>query len=290
MNMSKLLQSSMVFHGIALAGEGRTVKAAKVCICTDYVVVIDDSCRVLVCRISTGECWHVPVSGKACSTAIYADKEFVVASDDGSIQRFDLTLPTICIGKITVPFLSSVAYDHTGTMLVVGRSDGRVSIFDLETRPLPQTIVNMRVGDASVTLLRARKDNVIGVTSQGRLFCLRNPECDPQIVWNGAEHSDWDCYAIAVHPFLMRIALAGHGPYIRLYVGYDAKPVVLVSKFSFVRDLVFCSDLHQLVVVGDSGLEVWDLELHCVEFSWQIPQGKVLCARPIDDKLAVIWS
>lgn len=288
--MNKLLPSSVEHFGIVLNGGARSVITSKLSACNQYVVLIDENRAVIVCHLSTGYSWTVPIRARACAIALNADNEFAVASENGLIQRFDITLPTICLGKFEVGAVNSMSYDPSGTMLTVARTDGRVNIFDLEHRPGPGKIASLQVTDRAIPLLSARKDTIIGVDKRGRLFCVRNPECEPEVIWNGADHLDWDCYTLATHPFLTRIVVAGFGPYLRFYSAHSAKPSILVSSFTYIRELAFLVNTNQLSVVGDRGLEVWDLGTQSVDFVWRSPQGKVLCAQQNESKLNVIWS
>ncbi len=287
--MTKFLQSAVEAWGVVLAGAG-SVKTAKLSHCGDYVAIIDDRSKVHVSRLSTGESWKVPVQGSACSIALNRIDEFTVLSDDGSLQRFDLTLPVICLGKFSVPAVCSLSYDHTGTMLAVAQANGRVRIYDLEVRPTPSLVAMFKVTDRSIPLLCSRLDMLLGVDQVGRLFCLRSPEGEPQILWNGAVHLDLDCYSMAIHPALPRLAVGGFGRYIRYYSAYNLPPAILITSFHYVRDLVFLADTNHLVVIGDSGLEIWSLETNTLDLKWQSPLGRVLCARPGEAGLTVIWS
>lgn len=288
--MTKFLHTSIESFNIALDERIRTVKAVKMSYCADYVVITDDLHAVRVCRLSTGQNWRVPVQGKACSIALNCQSELAVLSDQGTIQRFDLTLPTICLGKVSAPSSCSISYDHTGSMLVVAFGNGMVKIYDLEIRPEPALVALFRVSNRCIPLLGARQDTVLGVDRGGRFFSLRSPEGEPQISWNGAEHLDFDCYSMAVHPYLARVVVGGFGRYVRYYSAYNVRPINLLTSFEFIRDLVFLPNINQLAVVGDSGMEVWNVETNTLEFKWVIPSGRIMSVRPIENQLRVVWS
>ncbi len=288
--MNKVLQSSVEYFGILLDGGTRSVITSKLSACNQYVVLIDENRAVIVCHLSTGRSWIVQVGVRACAIALNSNSEFSVACEDGTVQRFDITLPTICLGQFDVGAVSSMSYDQAGTMLTVACLDGRVHMFDLAQRPVAGKIATIRVTDSAIRQISARKNTVIGVDKRGRLFCLRNPECEPQVIWNGADHLDWDCYALATHPFLTSVIVGGFGPYMRLYSSPGAAPSILVSSFPYIRELVFLVDANQLAVVGNRAVEVWDLETHSVDFVWHCPQGKVQCVRQDLTTLKVIWG
>ncbi len=288
--MTKFQQTSIESFNVALVDPARKVKSAKLSNCADYVVLVDDSHVVGVSCLSTSQSWRVPVQGKACSIAFNHNSELAVLSDQGTVQRFDLTLPTICLGSVNAPSTSSISYDHTGTMLVVAQINGIIKIYDLEIRPTPRLVAMFRVSNSPIALLGAKHDTLLGVDRGGRFFSLRSPEGEPQIFWNGAEHLDFDCYSMAVHPYLTRVAVGGYGRYVRYYSAYNVAPINLLTSFQFVRDLVFLPNINQLAVVGDKGLEVWNLETTTVEFKWHSPQGRVMSVRPSENQLRVIWS
>lgn len=290
--MTYFLQTSIESFHIGL--DGSNVRSAKLSHCADYVVIIDELSRVGVCCLSTGQSWRVPVRGAACSVALNADTEFAVLTNDGNVQRFDLTLPTICLGTLQTSSSCCISYDHTGTMLVVAQTNGKIQIYDLEVRPTPRLVATMRVSNRAIPFLSSRLDTLIGLDRGGRLFCVRSPEVEPQILWNGAEHLDLDCYALAIHPFLARAVAAGFGRYVRYYRAFDVVPITLITSFKYIRDLVFLLDVNQLAIIGDYGLEVWNLETNSLEFTWNNPAddpaGKVICVRPIGNKLRVLWT
>ncbi|CAN5292531.1 hypothetical protein BH10CYA1_BH10CYA1_28480 [soil metagenome] len=289
--MTKFLKTSIDSLCISVDDQSRVVKSAKLSHCVDYVVLTDDLHTVRVCRLSTGESWYVPVQGRACSIALNSGNEFAVLSDQGFVQRFDLTLPTICLGKVSAPSSCSISYDHTGTMLVMALTNGMVKIYDLEIRPTPRLVAILKVSSGSIPLLGARQDTLLGVDRGGRLFSLRSPESGPQILWNGAEHLDFDCYSMAIHPFLTRVVVGGFGSYVRYYSAFNVQPTNLLTSFNYIRDLVFLLDINQLAVVGDNGLEVWNLETNTVEFKWLSPSGRVIAVRPRgEDHLLVLWG
>jgi WD40 repeat protein len=275
---------------VAFRNSSRTAKCAKLSQCGDYVVTIDDVDEVQVLRLSTGDCWRVPVKGRAQSLAVSIADEFAVVSASGNVQRFDLTLPTMCIGSLPVSGVSSIAYDPAGTTLAVAQINGKLSVFDLHACPNPALIGLFRVSDRSIPIVCARRNSVLGVDRSGRLFYLHDAEAQSQIVWNGGDYLDVDCYTMAVHPLFTRIVVGGSGGYMRLYSTHNAVPVHLVTSFRFIRDLVFLADFNLIAVVGDCGLEVWNLETKRVELSWKSSRGKVLAVRSVENRLRVLYG
>lgn len=276
--------------GLNFKDSSRAAKVARLSECGDYAVILDDLEQVQTLRLSTGECWRVPVQGRAVCIAISARNEFAVASSAGTIQRFDITLPTLCIGKIIIASVSSLSYDHSGALLGVAQDSGQVCIYDLEGRPVPICLGKFRVSDGRIAPIGMRADCFFGVDRRGRLFNLRNLESDPQLCWHGATDLDIDCYAMAIHPYLARVALAGFGPYVRWYSADRTAPTILASSFSFVRDLVFLPNLNLLAVVGNDGLEVWNLDTNALLLNWKNSKGRIICVREIETRLRVLYG
>ncbi|RTL43075.1 MAG: WD40 repeat domain-containing protein [Candidatus Melainabacteria bacterium] len=288
--MTILAANSVDSWGINFKDSVRVPKVAKLSDCADYAIILDDLNQVQTLRLSTGECWRVPVRGGAMCIAISAQGEFAVASTDGTIQRFDLSLPTICIGKIALSAVTSLSYDRTGTMLVAAQNSGQVLMFDLEIRPLPLVIGKFRVSDGMIPALGTRGDSIFGVDRRGRMFCLRNPLSEPQILWNGAAHFDLDCYTMAVHPYLTRLALGGSGRYVRWYSADNVAPTILATAFSYVRDLVFLPVLNLLAVVGTNGLEVWNLDTNSLVLNWKSSKGRIIGVCEFENRLRVLYG
>ncbi len=278
----------IVSVGVNFNDSSKAAKVAKISDCGDYAVVIDNLDQVQTLRISTGECWRVPVRGRAYCVALSPKGEFAVASDSGTVQRFDLTLPTICLSTLTVPSINSLTYDQTGSMLLVAQTTGRVQVYDLEVRPTPLLIETVGVSDGAIPVMQSKGSAIVGVDRRGRLFYLRNAGAEAQLQWNGASHLDLDCYAIAVHPYLNRLVVGGYGRYVRFYSSENAPAVIFVSSFGFVRDLFFLPNHDLLVIVGDQGLEVWNVESNQLELAWKSSRGKVLCVREINHRLKVL--
>lgn len=277
--------------GMNFKNSGRKPKVVKISECGDHAVIIDDFDQVQTLCLSTGECWRVPIKGRAQSVALSASGEFAVASDLGSVQRFDLTLPTIPIGNFAFAGVSSIAYDHTGEYLLVAHSKGKVSIYDLQAFPHPQLIAQHRISDRNIPLLCARQNSMFGVDSTGRLFYLHDFQTESSAaIWNGSEGLDFDCYTMAVHPAFPRIVVGGFGRYVRLYSAHNSSPVHLVTSFGFIRDLYFMANFNLLAVVGDSGLEVWNLEKNCLELCWKSSKGNVLAVRSMENLLRVLYG
>lgn len=287
--MQTFLETAIDSFGVQL-GSGLHLSMARLSACGDYIVLIDSSRQVKVCRLSTNESWRVPVAGSAILFAINDAHEVAILSDDGFVQRFDLSLPTICLGQLHIANMSGICYDHTGTMLYVSQTNGRVRLYDLETRPYATLVASFKVGDKPLPFLSARRETLLGVDRSGRLYWVRGPETEAQLTVNGASHLDLDTLCLTAHPFLTRVLVGGIGPYARLYFGYNLKPMTVRTSFSYIRDFAFRPDLNQVAIVGDSGVEFWNLDSNQIDSKWHSPSGHVFCARFFNSRLRIIWG
>lgn len=281
-------------HELKPYGSAKQIRCAKLSKCTDYVVLIDEFRRVYVHRVSTNDSWPVPVKGGAIAVAMSTGTEFAVASEVGTIQRFDMTMPKICLSKFSSKSVRCLAYDPTGTMIVTGSENGEVRLFGLEA-DTPYLIGEAKkISDSAIVLIAVRKDTVIGVNKSGRICALSSIETEPRTAIYGKETFDLDSWALAQHPYLNCFVVGGAGSYIRYFSQYNLLPQIFPSSFKFVRDLVFLDFLDdsctRFAAAGPSGVEIWNVTTNSVQIHAAFEGKRVLCVGATADRLKVIYG
>lgn len=290
--MSKISQKRILNIEITRHDGAAPIVAGQLSLDGEYFVFLDAARQVTVCHIDTGEWQALPISQPANAIAVSPiDREVCVALAGGNVERFDLTLPHLKLSTLSTRPANRLVYDEQGCLLAVAEGNGCVSLFELHAVPFCKKLIEHRIDSGPLAAINLNRDKLFGVSSKGRLFVLRQPDAfTPEIEWNGSVDSEWDCYSIANHTFLANVAAAGYGGYVRLYKGYCTRPLFIDSGFKYVHQVQFLSESGQLVMVGNSGVAVWDIQSMCHDFSWKVPHGKVFCARQTDDDLLVIWG
>jgi hypothetical protein len=205
--------------------------------------------------------------------------------DTVSVLRINLSQLEDEPRKLFMPRAHSVAYSHDGAMLAAGSTDGLLRIWRLY--PQPQEIVYVSTGQKCVNSLAFDNNNSsLFFTSGCNVRCLNIPAAAPRQkpaaegeeaqakpvvnVWrylvsneNKEEEFNWDCYCVQTHPLLPLVAFGGYGGDVLLH-NHKAGPKSDIQTIStgagrYVRSLHFIAQHNQLLVVGQTGVEVWNL-------------------------------
>ena len=178
-----------------------------------------------------------------------------------SIMRFDLVLG-LKLESVRVPGASCVSYSHDGVFMAAGTVDGRVSIWKLTPKLVP--VGALKVSKEALFALSFSSTNgqLFALTTRGESHMIENLS---GAVSSREYHRDkdqkplGDFFCLAANPTAQFVACAGWGNAIRLTdISSGRTGLVHTSVGAYVRDLVWLND-HQLCVVGQNRVEVWDL-------------------------------
>lgn len=220
--------------------------------------------------------------------------ELAAVVDGGATrtERFDLRCPAYKPAPFHTTGATCMTYAAEGEHLVVGATDGSLTVIDLDCNPLPKAIFNRRIVGGGIAAIAVKGDNLVGATDRGQAFKfdLAAREKKGLALPVNFPLPDWDCYVVATHPYLERNIFAGSGPYVRVLEGSGERLRMLGTNFSYIYQLKFMPELRQLAIVGDSGVEVWSTIDWQIIYRWKVPHGHVACTTQIGEELVIAWG
>lgn len=236
----------------------------------------------------------VPVNGAAFrrKNMLLPGREIAFACGEhlNTIQRFDLDFGIALMDNLFMPRANCLAYSHDGRFLAAGSLDGIVRVWNMESDPV-EVVCNKVSNSAVVSLaITGSNDMLVAVTASGSSYTMDKEGAVRRFLYDGPKGRFMlDSHCVATNPVRPMAAMGGQGGSVILSHLTLDQHGVLDTGYGYVRHLEFLSNLRQLAVVGDKGVQIWDLQtlkLHAE--SRDNTRGKPLMVRHFMDLLYVL--
>ncbi len=194
----------------------------------------------------------------------------IVHGDNYSrVVFYDISLGAT-LESLPLPRATAVAYSHQGNRIAFGNSSGRVHLYDLQDGHRRKELFSVVVGKSAIVRIEfsGQGECVFALTASGAVYQieLRTGVATKRDLKGGLEDEDFECWAHAMHGDARICALSGSSNRKSgkcnvwiLDIDKGRRFAIPTGHKVYVRRLNFVGD-NQLVVIGDAGAEVYDLE------------------------------
>jgi hypothetical protein len=197
------------------------------------------------------------------------------------IERYALN-GAIVPNKIPFARTTAVAYKKDGTMLAAGNEFGKIVVWSLEVDGPPRAIVECQIRKEKIARIYFAGFFLIALTAGGR--CYRVPFnfavvprvlvtaiAAPRLVAGDGKVFDWNCYAYAPHPTLALDVFGGEcGILVGQHEVFGMCAVRKTGLGAYIHNLTFCPETERLVVMGQKGVQIWNVAQSAMMEKWQV--------------------
>lgn len=207
--------------------------------------------------------------------------ELAVACETESLVR-RYTLNGESCPPLNFTGATAVAYNESGSMVVVGNKYGGVRVYHLNEDRERHGIIQARIRGQRIVRVDFGFHCVIALTDRG--MCFRIPfhfvvppkilvegQAEQRLIAGDGTPYDWNCYAYAHHPTLSLEAFGGEcGVLISQHDVLGLCGVKRTGLGRFIHKLVFCKTTNRLIALGEFGAQIWTVENSVMAEKWQV--------------------
>jgi len=198
------------------------------------------------------------------------NQEVAIVHGDNSprVVFYDITLGAL-LEPLALARATAVVYSKQGDKLALGTSSGRVCLYDLDNGHRRQELCSVQVCKSSIVRVEfsGQGECVFALTAGGAVYCIevRTGLVTQRDLSGGDEDADFECWAHCMHEDARLAAIAGSvnrksgtcNVWI-LNIDRGNRQLIRTGHKVYVRRVIFFG-ADQLAVLGDNGVEVYDL-------------------------------